>query len=188
MRALIIVDVQNDFLPGGALAVPQGDEVISVINGLSALCDFYDVVVATQDWHPKDHGSFAANQDGEIGEVIDLDGLPQILWPVHCVQGSRGAEFPETLDCGRISRVFTKGANPQVDSYSGFFDNGQRESTGLAAHLEQLGVTEVHVVGLATDYCVKFTALDAVALGFNTTLIRRRDHGNGSGRRHGPNG
>jgi len=170
MRALILVDIQNDFLPGGALAVPHGDEVIAVANRVATT---FDLVVATQDWHPRDHGSFAANHPGKkVGDVIDMHGLPQVLWPVHCVQGTAGAEFAPALDVSRVRRVFQKGTDPAIDSYSGFFDNGHRRSTGLADYLREQGVTEVFVMGLATDYCVKFTALDAVQrAGLKTTLI-----------------
>ncbi len=168
MNALILVDLQNDFLPGGALGVPGGDEVIPLAN---RLMDDFEIIVATQDWHPPDHGSFAANHPGrQIFESIDLHGLPQTLWPVHCVQGTPGAEFAPGLDAGRITRVFRKGTRPEVDSYSGLFDNGRRHSTGLAEWLREQGVTRVTVCGIATDYCVKFTALDAVAEGFEVTL------------------
>jgi len=167
-HALILVDLQNDFLPGGALGVPGGDEVIPLAN---RLMDDFEIIVATQDWHPPDHGSFAANHPGrQVFESIDLHGLPQTLWPVHCVQGTPGAEFAPGLDAGRITRVFRKGTRPEVDSYSGLFDNGRRHSTGLAEWLREQGVTRVTVCGIATDYCVKFTALDAVAEGFDVTL------------------
>jgi nicotinamidase/pyrazinamidase len=175
MRALIIVDVQNDFLPGGALAVPGGDEIVPILNGLQPR---FDLIVATQDWHPPKHGSFAANHPGRTpGETIDLAGLPQILWPVHCVQGTPGAEFAPTLDRSRWARVFTKGTDPEIDSYSGFFDNGHRRATGLGEYLGAEGVEEVYVAGLATDYCVKFTALDARGLGFETFLIADASRG-----------
>jgi nicotinamidase/pyrazinamidase len=167
-HALILVDIQNDFLPGGALAVAEGDQVIAAAN---QLMDQFDLVVATQDWHPAAHGSFAANHPGaEIFQQVDLYGLPQTLWPVHCVQGSAGAEFAPGLDVGKISRVFQKGTRPEVDSYSGFHDNGKRHSTGMADWLRSQGVTEVTVCGLATDYCVKFTALDAIDEGFQVNL------------------
>lgn len=167
--ALIFVDIQNDFCPGGALAVPEGDQVIAVAN---ACAGRFDLVVATQDWHPADHGSFAANHDGKSpGEVIDLGGLSQILWPVHCVQDSQGAAFVDGLDTGCVAEVFRKGTDPAIDSYSGFFDNGHRKATGLGAYLKDRGVDAVAVLGLATDYCVKFTALDARGEGFETTLI-----------------
>ena len=170
-QALIIVDLQPDFLPGGALAVPEGDAVVPVVMQLMAR---FDVVVATQDWHPANHGSFAANHaERSPGEVIELHGLSQILWPVHCVQGMPGAAFVPELAAreGELSAVFRKGQDPSVDSYSGFFDNGKRQDTGLAAWLREQGVGSVAVCGLALDYCVKFTALDALELGFETTLI-----------------
>jgi nicotinamidase/pyrazinamidase len=167
-HALILVDLQNDFLPGGALAVPEGDQVVSAANHLM---EGFEIIVATQDWHPADHGSFAANHPGrQVYEVIDLHGLPQVLWPVHCVQGTSGAEFAPGLEVERITRVFRKGTDPGIDSYSGLYDNGHRRSTGLAEWLREQGVTRLTVCGLATDYCVKFTALDAVAEGFEVTL------------------
>src|SRR5215831_8382973 len=169
MRALILTDIQNDFLPGGALAVPQGDQVIPVANQLQ---QSFDLVVATQDWHPVNHGSFAANHPGKsVYDQIDLNGLPQILWPVHCVQDTQGAELSAALDQSRISRIFQKGIDPEIDSYSALFDNGHRRSTGLGEWLKTKGATEVFLCGLATDFCVKFTALDAVGLGFKTILI-----------------
>jgi nicotinamidase/pyrazinamidase len=170
MKALILVDIQNDFLPAGALPVTRGDEVIPVANKVSGQ---FELVVATQDWHPRDHGSFAANHRGKKpGEVIDLNGLSQVLWPVHCVQGTPGAAFGPGLDVSRVARVFQKGVDPGIDSYSGFYDNGHRRSTGLGEYLRGRGVDEVFVMGLATDYCVKFTALDAVErFGLKVTLI-----------------
>lgn len=168
-RALILVDLQNDFMPGGALAVPQGDAVVPIAN---ALQERVDVVVATQDWHPADHRSFASNHPGRaVGDVIDLEGLEQILWPDHCVQDSPGAEFVEQLDRSRVEAVFKKGTDPAIDSYSGFFDNGHRKSTGLDAWLRERDVETVIVVGVATDYCVQYTALDAVRLGFETIVV-----------------
>jgi nicotinamidase/pyrazinamidase len=169
MNALILVDIQNDFVPGGALAVPEGDRIVPVVNRLQPR---FDLVVATQDWHPAGHGSFAANHPGRRpGEIIDLNGLSQMLWPTHCVQGTAGAEFVPGLDQKKRDRVFVKGTAPEVDSYSGFFDNGHRQETGLGDYLRERDVTEVYVAGLATDYCVKFTALDALQLGFKTYLI-----------------
>ncbi len=169
MKALIIVDVQNDFCPGGALEVREGDQVVPVINRLQPR---FDLVVATQDWHPANHGSFAANHPGRRpGEVVELAGLPQILWPVHCVQDTYGAELHPALDRSRIARVIHKGTDPAIDSYSGFFDNGRRAATGLEQYLRERNVDEVYVCGLATDYCVKATALDARSLGFKTSLI-----------------
>ena len=169
MNALIITDVQNDFCPGGALAIHEGDRIVPQVNRLRTR---FDLVVATQDWHPRGHGSFAANHPGKkIGEVIDLNGLPQILWPVHCVENTPGAEFHPGLDRRRIARVFHKGADPGIDSYSAFFDNGHRKATGLGEYLKERGIDEVYFCGLATDYCVKFSALDAVDLGFKTCVI-----------------
>jgi nicotinamidase/pyrazinamidase len=169
VKTLIIVDVQNDFIAGGALAVPDGEAVVPVINRLQPQ---FDLVIATQDWHPPEHGSFAANHSGKsVGEFIDLQGLPQILWPTHCVQNSPGADFAPGLEQAGWNGVFRKGDDPAIDSYSGFFDNGQQRSTGLGDYLQAQGVTDIHVVGLATDYCVKFTALDARRLGFGVSLI-----------------
>ena len=169
-RCLIIVDVQNDFLQGGALAVPEGNEIIPFIN---AIQDQYDLVVATQDWHPSNHGSFAVNHQGKIpGEVIELNGLEQILWPVHCVQNSYGAKFSKQLKVELVQKVFIKGTDPSIDSYSGFFDNGKLQSTGLHDYLQSQGVGAVTIVGLAADYCVKFTALDAAELGYKVEVLR----------------
>ena len=169
MRALILVDLQNDFVPGGALAVAGGDEVAAVAN---RLMPHFDLVVATKDWHPADHLSFAREHPGrQIGDVVELGGLRQVLWPDHCVRGSRGAALVDNLDQAGIHRVFEKGADRAVDSYSGFFDNGHRLATGLGEFLRDQRVTDVYVMGLATDYCVKFTALDAVEQGFATHLV-----------------
>jgi nicotinamidase/pyrazinamidase len=168
MHALLLIDIQNDFLPGGALAVPGGDEIIPVVNGL---LDDFEIIVATQDWHPPDHGSFAANHPGkQVFETIALHGLPQTLWPVHCVQQTGGALFAPGLDTRRITRVFPKGTDSAVDSYSGFFDNGRRGDTGLTAWLRAAGIAELTVCGLATDYCVRFSVLDALEQGFRVNL------------------
>lgn len=169
MRALVLVDLQNDFLPGGALAVREGDRVIPIANRLQ---HEVDLVVATQDWHPRDHASFASQHAGKRpGELITLDGLPQVLWPDHCVQLTHGAAFAPTLDTKRVAKIFPKGMDRRVDSYSGFFDNGRRHDTGLADYLKLKGVRELLVCGLATDYCVKWTALDAAELGFDTFVV-----------------
>jgi nicotinamidase/pyrazinamidase len=167
-RALSLVDIQNHFCPGGALAVREGAAVVEVAN---MLMPAYDLVVATQDWHPAHHESFASRHGKAPGELIELHGLPQVLWPDHCVQGSPGADFHPALETGAIARVFQKGLDPRVDSYSGFFDNGGQNPSGLADYLKAQGVTVVAVVGLATDYCVKFTALDAAAAGFETRVL-----------------
>lgn len=169
MKALVLVDLQNDFMPGGALPVAEGDRVVPVANRLITR---FDVVVATRDVHPPDHLSFASQHLGHRpGDVVQVDGLAQTLWPDHCIRGTRGAQFVDGLDAGRIDRVFDKGTQRAVDSYSGFFDNAQRRSTGLAEYLRGRGVADVFVMGLATDYCVKFTALDAVEQGFTTHLV-----------------
>lgn len=169
MDALLVVDLQNDFFPGGPLGVPEGDLVVPVANRLA---EAFSLVVATQDWHPLDHASFAANHEGkQPGDVIELDGLEQFLWPVHCVQETPGAEFHPTLNLGPVDHVVKKGTNPRVDSYSGFFDNGHRVSTGLADYLREHNVARVTICGLAADVCVKFTALDAVKLGFETHVV-----------------
>ncbi len=169
MKTLLIVDLQNDFMPGGALPVPDGDAVIPVAN---RLLQRFELVLATQDWHPADHASFATNHpERDPGEVIDLDGIEQVLWPAHCVRDTPGAAFVDALDTGRIDRVFRKGTDARIDSYSGFFDNGHRKSTGLGDFLADRGVREVHILGVATDYCVKFSALDARELGFETCVV-----------------
>ena len=169
MNALILVDIQNDFVPGGALAVLEGDRVAAVAN---RLVPHFDLVVATQDWHPGDHQSFASQHPGkQVGEVVELYGLRQILWPDHCVGQTHGADFVEGLNVDAIDHVVRKGSDRAIDSYSGFFDNARRRSTGLDDFLKGQGVDRVFIMGLATDYCVKFTALDAVELGFETHLI-----------------
>ncbi len=169
MKALILVDLQNDFCPLGALAVDEAAQTIPIAN---QLMDDFDLVVATQDWHPADHGSFAANYLWRYpGQVIDLNGLPQVLWPIHCVKETFGAEFHPDLNVSKITKIFPKGTDKEVDSYSGFFDNGKRKATGMGDYLKEKGVTDVYIMGLATDYCVKFTALDAIDLGFKTHLI-----------------
>ena len=169
MRTLILVDIQNDFLPGGALGVPRGDEVVPIANRVQPR---FDLVVATQDWHPEGHASFASMHPGKRpGEIAELAGQPQVLWPDHCVQGSPGAAFAPGLEMNRVETIFRKGTDPRIDSYSGFFDDGHRKSTGLGDYLEGRGASAVYVLGLATDYCVKFTALDARRLGFRTFLI-----------------
>jgi nicotinamidase/pyrazinamidase len=169
MEALLLVDIQNDFCAGGALAVPDGDAVVPVANALSPR---FELVLATQDFHPPSHLSFAANHPGKkLYEMTELEGLPQVLWPAHCVQGTRGAEFHPALDQSRIERVFPKGTDAHIDSYSGFFDNGHRKATGLGDYLKQRGVTEIVLLGLATDYCVKWTSLDARSLGFGVRVV-----------------
>ncbi|CAM3582434.1 nicotinamidase/pyrazinamidase [Vibrio aerogenes CECT 7868] len=168
-KTLIIVDVQNDFSSEGALAVPEGEAVVPVIN---QIMPFFDFIIATKDWHPEGHASFASSHQRTPGDVIDLDGIPQILWPDHCVQGTKGADFIEGLDTDRINSVIYKGTDPGIDSYSSFFDNHKQKSTGLADLLISCDKHELYIVGLATDYCVQYTALDAVSLGFKTYVIQ----------------
>ena len=168
MKALILVDIQNDFCPGGALAVPHGDEVIPVANRLQKK---FGLVAATQDWHPRGHASFASTHGKPVYSAISIHGAPQTLWPDHCVQGTHGAELAAALDPTRIARVFQKGTDPGIDSYSGFLDADHKHSTGLADYLRKRNVTDVYIAGLATDYCVKYTALDAAKLGFRTNVI-----------------
>lgn len=175
MNALILVDLQNDFVEGGALAVPGGKELIPLVNRLQKQ---FDLVVATQDWHPDDHGSFADNHpDKRPGDVAHLNGIQQTLWPAHCVQNSHGADFVPGLNRDRWTAVFQKGILTGIDSYSGFFDNGKIHATGLGDFLKKRDVDQVYVLGIATDYCVKFTALDAVSLGFQTTFIEDASRG-----------
>src|SRR5215831_10675072 len=175
MNALILTDIQNDFLPGGALAVAHGDQVIPVANRLQSA---FSLIVATQDWHPANHKSFAASHPGKnVFDQIDLNGLPQRLWPVHCVQNTKGAELAAKLNRERIAKIFQKGTDPGIDSYSALFDNGHRKSTGLGEWLKAQGVTEVFVCGLTTDYCVKFTALDAAQMSFKTHVIEDASRG-----------
>ena len=169
MNALIIVDVQNDFLPGGSLAVPDGDAIIPVINKIS---NNFDLVVATQDWHPEGHSSFASQHTGkEPFEQIDLNGKMQTLWPDHCVQGSQGAKFDKNINLNLVEAIFRKGTDLQIDSYSGFFDNDHKKSTALADYLCGKNVDKVYICGLATDVCVYFTALDALQENFSTFII-----------------
>lgn len=172
--ALVVVDVQYDFLREGSLEVPDGDEIIPVINNI---IDKFPLVVFTRDFHPADHGSFASQHPGKRPfDIIDLNGIPdQVLWPDHCVQGTRGSHISENLDLGKIKGdfyVFKKGTDPKVDSYSAFKDNGGNNSTGLDYFLDKKGVTDVFVTGLAGDFCVEYTCIDSANLGFNTVLIK----------------
>ncbi len=169
MDALLIVDVQNDFLPGGNLAVPDGDQIIPVINNLQKK---FRILVASRDWHPANHGSFASNHPGHIpGDVIQLNRLEQILWPDHCIQGSPGAELSPLLNRNLIQRIIFKGTDPEVDSYSAFFDNGHKIETELHKYLQKKNVNRLFITGLAADVCVYFTVKDALQLGYKTFLI-----------------
>src|SRR5688500_8567645 len=164
MHALIIVDIQNDFVAGGTLEVPHGEQIIPLVNELA---DLFDLVIATQDWHPQTHKSFASNHaDRKPFEKIILGGLEQVLWPDHCVQGTFGAEFHPQLRMNNVEAIFRKGMEPEIDSYSGFYDNGRKKSTGLAGYLKERKVETVFVCGLAADYCVFYTAQDALKEGF----------------------
>ena len=166
--ALILIDLQNDFCAGGTLAVPEGEGIIPIANRLQP---HFDLVVASKDWHPKNHKSFASNHGLEIGEVIELNGTPQVLWPDHCVQNSKGAEFHPHLKTNLIQHIVYKGIDPEVDSYSAFFDNQKRRSTDLEHYLYEQGVSDVYIMGLATDYCVKYSCLDAASMKFNVYCI-----------------
>lgn len=169
MKALILVDIQHDFLPGGSLEVPGGDAIIPVANRLQSQ---FELVVATQDWHPSDHGSFASNHpDKEPFEKAELAGMEQTVWPDHCVQGSSGADFPKELEMNRVEAIFRKGMDPKIDSYSGFFDNGHKKTTGMGDYLKGRKVDTVYLVGLAGDVCVNFTMRDALKLGFKVVLV-----------------
>mgnify|MGYP001483505187 FL=1 len=169
MKVLVIIDVQNDFLINGSLEVPDGNDVIEPIN---EIIKNYALVVATKDWHPLDHVSFASNHQGKkIGDVVKVNNLDQILWPVHCVQESKGSDFPTTLNIKAINKIIYKGTNSQIDSYSGFHDNGKIRSTGLSDYLKAKNVTSIDYVGLVTEYCVKFTVFDSIEEGFKSRVI-----------------
>ncbi len=169
MKALIIIDMQNDFLPGGSLAVTDGDGIIPIINGIQ---HYFDLVVATQDWHPENHESFASNHPGRVPfEKIELFEMEQTLWPDHCVQGSEGAEFSPEVSVTKAEAIFRKGMDAEIDSYSAFYDNGHKKSTGLGDYLRGRGIKEIYLVGLAGDYCVYYSALDALSEGFDTYIM-----------------
>lgn len=168
-KAIIMVDLQNDFCKGGSLAVPDGDAVVPLANQLQA---YFDWVIVTKDWHPKDHMSFASNHPGKkVGEIIEVHNIQQVLWPDHCVQHTRGAQLHLHLKLHHIHHIVHKGTQKTIDSYSAFFDNEHLRSTGLGEYLKQKNIKDVYIMGLATDYCVKFSCLDAVKLGFNTYVI-----------------
>jgi nicotinamidase/pyrazinamidase len=166
---LLVIDVQNDFCPGGRLAVKDGDIVVPVINSIA---DIFPKTVATMDWHPRNHVSFASNHPGaKVFDVIDVDGIDQVLWPDHCVQGSQGADFHPDLDDKHFDLILRKGSSPSLDSYSAFFENNRTTSTGLEYYLKGFVVEELFICGLATDYCVFYSAIDSVSMGFETSLI-----------------
>ena len=169
MKVLIIIDVQNDFLINGSLEVPNGNDVIEPINEIIMN---YALVIATKDWHPLDHVSFVSNHPGKkVGDIINVNYLDQILWPVHCVQESRGSDFPKTLNIKAINKIIYKGTNSQIDSYSGFHDNGKILYTGLSDYLKAKNVISIDYVGLVTEYCVKFTVFDSIKEGFKSRVI-----------------
>ena len=166
--ALLVIDVQNDFCPGGVLAVPEGDMIVPGINALMADAD---AVILTQDWHPKGHSSFASSHKGAAPyEVIDMPYGPQVLWPDHCIQGSVGAAFHADLNVDRADMIVRKGYRAAIDSYSGFFENDHKTPTGLEGYLRNRGISQLTLVGLATDFCVNFSAVDAANLGFEVTV------------------
>lgn len=168
-KALIVVDVQNDFCEGGALEVPNASEAIPYINSLIE-SNIYDEIIFTQDWHPSNHKSFASNNGKNIGDVIELNGIQQFMWPDHCVQGSHGAEFHKDLNTSKINHIVRKGTNPEIDSYSAFQDNNHFMQTDLDNYLKEKNIELIEIVGLALDYCVKYTCLDAVSNGYITCL------------------
>jgi nicotinamidase/pyrazinamidase len=170
MKALLIVDIQNDFCPGGALAVPDGDSIIPVVN---KIIDQFDIVIQTQDWHPAGHSSFASSHSGKKPyDTIDVDYGIQVLWPDHCVQGSKGADFHPALNILRTQVIIRKGFRKEIDSYSTFFENDQKTTTGLSGYLNRRGITDLYTVGLATDFCVKWSVLDGIDEGFSMHVIK----------------
>lgn len=167
-EALLIVDLQNDFLPGGALGVKGGEETLPVINELMTK---FSLIVATQDWHPTDHISFAETHGKKVGETIEIDGMKQELWPVHCVKHTPGSQISKEVNQDLIEKYFYKGSDQGIDSYSAFFDNGHVKSTGLDAFLKEQGVTKITVAGLTTDFCVLFSVIDALKLGYEVVVV-----------------
>ena len=171
-KALIVVDIQNDFCKGGSLEVPSANEIIPLVNKLTKN-EMFDLVVLTKDWHPSNHKSFASQHEGKnVFELINLNGIDQVLWPDHCVQDTFGSEIHKDIDLDIPNLyIFKKGMDSEVDSYSGFYDNDKKTSTGLSDFLTEKGIKETYIVGLATDYCVKYTAIDSVIEGFETFVI-----------------
>ena len=168
-KALIIVDIQNDFCKGGSLEVTDGEKIIPYINHLMKTNN-YDEIILTQDFHPAEHKSFAVNNGKSVGEIIQLNGISQTMWPVHCVQGTSGVEFHPDLEQNKATYIIKKGMNPEIDSYSAFFDNQKLIDTGLSNYLKSKNIETVEIVGLALDYCVKYTCIDAVLEGFKVVL------------------
>tara|TARA_B100001057_G_scaffold117986_1_gene116564 strand:+ start:22947 stop:23537 length:591 start_codon:yes stop_codon:yes gene_type:complete len=169
MKTLLIIDLQNDFLPGGSLEVRDGDKIVNPIN---ELMESYDHIIATKDWHPKNHISFASNHQGlEVGQILEINGLSQILWPDHCIQNTFGSEFPKELNQKKIDKIIYKGSDKDIDSYSGFYDNSKNAPTELRDYLKSKGIQKIDCVGLTTEYCVKFTAIDSIREGIDTRVI-----------------
>lgn len=169
MKTLIIIDIQNDFMPGGSLEVPEGDKIIPVINYIQ---DGFELVIATQDWHPENHISFASNHVSKKPfERIEWQESEQVLWPDHCIQNEKGAEFHPSLDMKNIEAIFRKGMDPEIDSYSGFYDNGHKKNTGLAGYLRERNADELYFCGVAADVCVQYSIKDALGEGFSVVLI-----------------
>lgn len=169
MKAIILVDVQNDFMEAGSLEVPQANKIVPVIN---SLLKQFDLVVATQDWHPQNHQSFASNHSNKKPfDKINRLGIEETLWPDHCLQGTKGAEFHPDLETNQIAAIFRKGMDPEIDSYSGFYDNDHQKSTGLSGYLKEKKITELYICGLASDICVYHTINDAINEGFSVLLI-----------------
>ncbi|OGT53269.1 MAG: nicotinamidase [Gammaproteobacteria bacterium RIFCSPHIGHO2_12_FULL_42_13] len=168
-RALIIVDLQNDFCTGGSLAVPESDAVIPIVNKLQA---YFDLVIATKDWHPHDHMSFASTHPGQkVGDIINMNSIPQILWPNHCVQDTPGSQLHPQLQTASVNKIIFKGTDKTIDSYSAFFDNAHSRETGLNHYLQGENIKEIYIAGLATDYCVKYSTLDALKQGYSVYVI-----------------
>jgi nicotinamidase/pyrazinamidase len=168
-QALLLVDIQNDFFPGGTLGVNGADALFPLANDVQPL---FANIIATKDWHPANHKSFATNHSHhQIHDIILLNGIQQILWPDHCIQNSTGSEFHPTLKTDRIQKIIYKGIDPEIDSYSAFFDNAHQRNTGLDAYLKEQGITDLYIMGLATDYCIRYSVLDALSLGYNTFVI-----------------
>ena len=168
-HALIVIDMQNDFCPGGALAVAGGDQIVA---GINTLMGEFAAVILTQDWHPAGHSSFASTHNAAVMSMMDMPYGPQVLWPDHCIQGSTGAQFHPDLDLDRADLIIRKGYNPAIDSYSAFFENDHQTPTGLEGYLRSRGITDLTMVGLATDFCVNYSAVDAAKLGFSVTVKR----------------
>lgn len=169
MKTLVVVDPQNDFMPGGSLAVPEGDQIVPVINKLQ---DKFELIVAAQDWHPNAHASFASAHPGQKEfEVIELDGIEQVMWPDHCVQNTQGAAFHKDLETAKFEAIFRKGTDKKIDSYSAFYDNNHKKSTGLTGYLKEKKATHLYFCGLAAEICVYFSAKDALKEGFKVSII-----------------